>query len=177
MVKSTIALTSTSFATSARMNAAAPPSCWISATTFAPSFSRRPERTTLAPAQANSVAVVLPMPEVPPVTSATLFENFFVFIQFPFAVVEFPNGETATSFFRGLVLSATPAADMATTAETSSATVITITLHLPDQGRACEERDPIEFGFHNFGFLIVVLLNHSVNPISEGHPPLAAFRR
>src|SRR6266496_1223111 len=71
------------------MNAAAPPSCWISATTFAPSFSRRPERTTLAPARANSVAVVLPMPEVPPVTSATLSESFFVFIQFPFAVVEF----------------------------------------------------------------------------------------
>src|SRR6267143_4997508 len=34
----------------------------------------------------------LPMPEVPPVTSATLSENFFVFIQFPFAVVEFPKG-------------------------------------------------------------------------------------
>src|SRR5438128_923210 len=45
------------------------------------------------------------MPEVPPVTSATLSENFFVFIQFPFAVVEFPKGETATSFFRGLVSS------------------------------------------------------------------------
>src|SRR5258708_39001191 len=69
------------------MNAAAPPSCWISATTFAPSFSRRPERTTLAPARANSMAVVLPMPEVPPVTSATLSENFFVFIQFPFALL------------------------------------------------------------------------------------------
>src|SRR5437667_12259492 len=92
MVKSTIALTSASFATSARTNAAAPPSCWISATTFAPSFSRRPERTTLAPARANSVAVVLPMPEVPPVTSATLSKSFFVFIQFPFAVVEFPKG-------------------------------------------------------------------------------------
>src|SRR5207253_1571927 len=35
---------------------------------------------------------VLPMPEVPPVTSATLSGNFFVFIQFPFAVVEFPKG-------------------------------------------------------------------------------------
>src|SRR6266699_1371510 len=92
MVKSTIALTSASFPTSARTNAAAPPSCWISATTLAPSFSRRPERTTLAPARANSMAVVLPMPEVPPVTSATLSENFFVFIQFPFAVVEFPRG-------------------------------------------------------------------------------------
>src|SRR6266496_4595349 len=105
MVKSTIALTSASFATSARMNAAAPPSCWISATTLAPSFSRLPERTTLAPTRANSVAVVLPMPNVPPVTSATLSENFFLFIQFPFAVVEFPKGETATSFFRSLVSS------------------------------------------------------------------------
>src|SRR6266581_8577476 len=75
MVKSTIALTSASFAT-----------------TFAPSFSRRPERTTLAPARANSIAVVLPMPEVPPVTSATLPESFFVFIQFSFAVVEFLKG-------------------------------------------------------------------------------------
>src|SRR6266550_4967924 len=91
MVKSTIALTSASFATSARMNAAVPPSCWISATTLAPSFSRRPVRTTLAPARANSIAVVLPIPDVPPVTSATLSENFFVFIQFPFAVVEFPK--------------------------------------------------------------------------------------
>src|SRR5258705_7847932 len=45
------------------------------------------------------------MPEVPPVTSATLSEKFFVFIQFPFAVVEFPKGETATSCFRGLVSS------------------------------------------------------------------------
>ncbi len=35
---------------------------------------------------------VLPMPDVPPVTSATLSESFFVFIQFPFAVVEFPKG-------------------------------------------------------------------------------------
>src|SRR6266404_5328069 len=96
MVKSTIALTSASFATSARMNAAAPPSCWISATTFAPSSSRRPERTTLAPARANSLAVVLPMPEVPPVTSATLSENVFVFIQFPFAV-DRPGTRPSTS--------------------------------------------------------------------------------
>ncbi len=35
---------------------------------------------------------VLPMPDVPPVTSATLSESFFVFIQFPFAVVEFRKG-------------------------------------------------------------------------------------
>src|SRR5438067_3893383 len=91
-VKSTMAFTSASLATSARTNAASPPSFLISSTTCAPSFSRRPVRTTLAPARANSIAVVLPMPEVPPVTSATLPEKFFVFIQFPFAVVEFPKG-------------------------------------------------------------------------------------
>src|SRR5206468_2058125 len=91
-VKSTIRFTSASFATSARTNAASPPSFLISATTCAPSFSRRPVRTTLAAARANSIAVVLPIPDVPPVTSATLPENFFVFIQFPFAVVEFPKG-------------------------------------------------------------------------------------
>src|SRR5207253_10446677 len=90
-------------ATSARTNAASPPSFLISATTCAPSFSRRPVKTTLAPARENSIAVVLPIPDVPPVTSATLSENFFVFIQFPFAVVEFSKGETATSLFRGLV--------------------------------------------------------------------------
>src|SRR5438876_7043985 len=32
------------------------------------------------------------MPEVPPVTIAALSKSFFVFIQFPFAVVEFPKG-------------------------------------------------------------------------------------
>src|SRR6266566_4951579 len=90
-VKSTIRFTSASFATSARTNAASPSSFLISATTCAPSFSRRPVRTTLAAARANSIAVVLPIPDVPPVTSATLPENFFVFIQFPFAVVEFPK--------------------------------------------------------------------------------------
>jgi hypothetical protein len=69
---------------------------------------------------------------------------------------------------------ATTTADTATTAEassshSSSATVIATTLRLPDQSRARKKRDPIEFGFHNFGFLCVlfVLLNHLVNWISE----------
>src|SRR5262245_38386504 len=44
-------------------------------TTSAPSCSRRPETTTLAPARANPKADALPMPEVPPVTSATLPVN------------------------------------------------------------------------------------------------------
>src|SRR5205809_5632863 len=81
-VKSTIALTSASLATSARTNAASPPSFLISATTCAPSFSRLPVRTTFAPARANSIAVVLPIPDVPPVTSATLPENLLLFIVF-----------------------------------------------------------------------------------------------
>jgi hypothetical protein len=53
---------------------------------------------------------------------------------------------------------AAPAADMATTAET------TTTLRLPDQGRARKKRDPIQFSFHDLDFLCVdafefILLN------------------
>src|SRR6266403_4459533 len=81
-VKSTIAFTSASLATSAWTNPASPPSFLISATTCAPSLSRRPVKTTLAPARANSIAVVLPIPDVPPVTSATLPENLLLFIVF-----------------------------------------------------------------------------------------------
>ena len=47
-------------------------------------FSRRPLRTTFAPARANSIAVVLPIPEYTPVTSATLPENVLLFILFSF---------------------------------------------------------------------------------------------
>src|SRR5262249_3311397 len=85
--KSTIFFTSASLAISARMNAASPPSFLISATTCAPSFSRLPERTTFAPPRAKATAVALPMPEVPPVTSATLPENvllLFIFLSFIF---------------------------------------------------------------------------------------------
>src|SRR4030095_13765289 len=74
-VKSTIFFTSPSLATSARTNAASPPSFLISATTCAPSFSRRPVNTTFAPARANAIAVAFPIPEVPPVTSATFPVN------------------------------------------------------------------------------------------------------
>ena len=46
---------------------------------------------------------------------------------------------------------------MATTAEasshSSSAAVRAATLGLPDQCRAREQRDPIEFSFHDFNFL------------------------
>jgi hypothetical protein len=48
---------------------------------------------------------------------------------------------------------ATTAADNSTTAEAPSATVIATTLRLPDQSRARKQRDPIEFGFHDFNFL------------------------
>jgi hypothetical protein len=53
---------------------------------------------------------------------------------------------------------AAPAADMATTTET------TTTLRLPDQGRARKKRDPIQFSFHDLDFLCVdtfefILLN------------------
>jgi hypothetical protein len=49
----------------------------------------------------------------------------------------------------------TTAADTATTAEGSSATVIATTLRLPDQSRARKQRDPIEFSFHDLDFLCV----------------------
>jgi hypothetical protein len=46
----------------------------------------------------------------------------------------------------------------------ASAAVITITLRLPDQGRARKKRDPIQFSFHDLDFLCVdafefILLN------------------
>jgi hypothetical protein len=43
--------------------------------------------------------------------------------------------------------------------ETSAAAsaVMTACFRLGDQSRAREERDPIEFSFHNFGFLFFVL--------------------
>jgi hypothetical protein len=44
------------------------------------------------------------------------------------------------------------AADTATTAEASSATVIATTLRFPDQSRARKQRDPIEFSFHDLYF-------------------------
>jgi hypothetical protein len=49
----------------------------------------------------------------------------------------------------------TTTAGTATTAKASSATVIAITLRLPDQSRARNQRDPIQFSFHDFNFLCV----------------------
>jgi hypothetical protein len=46
-----------------------------------------------------------------------------------------------------------PTADTATTADSSSATMIATTLRLPDQGRARKKRDPIDFSFHDLDFL------------------------
>ena len=54
---------------------------------------------------------------------------------------------------------AASADDMATTAEASShssaAALIATSLRLPDQGRARQQRDPIEFSFHDLDFLCV----------------------
>jgi hypothetical protein len=36
---------------------------------------------------------------------------------------------------------------------TTTADAITITLRVPDEGRARKKRDPIEFSFHDFNFL------------------------
>jgi hypothetical protein len=65
--------------------------------------------------------------------------------------VESTATETASAF--NWSSPATTAADTATTAEAPSATVIATTLRLPDQGRARNKRDPIEFSFHDFDFL------------------------
>ena len=51
---------------------AAPPLALISATRLASSDSRRAPTTTLAPSAAKSFAVARPMPELAPVTMATL---------------------------------------------------------------------------------------------------------
>src|SRR3954468_7859175 len=57
------------------MKYASPPAFLTSATVSAPSFSRRPETTTLAPSAARATATARPIPEVPPVTRAILFSN------------------------------------------------------------------------------------------------------
>src|SRR5262249_20763443 len=48
-----------------------------------PSLSRRPATTTFAPALASARAAALPIPDVPPVTTATLFCSE-AFILLPF---------------------------------------------------------------------------------------------
>src|SRR5579863_2453360 len=71
----TSASTSRALVTSAFTNRPSPPTSAISFTVSLPSASRRPETTTLAPDFANKTAVSRPMPDVPPVTSATLLSN------------------------------------------------------------------------------------------------------
>src|SRR5439155_9657838 len=82
-VLSTSAFTSASRVTSVLTKSAFPPAFSIAWTTACPSFSRRPATTTFAPAFASATAAALPMPEVPPVTTATLFSSD-VFILIPF---------------------------------------------------------------------------------------------
>jgi hypothetical protein len=45
--------------------------------------------TTFAPARANSIAVALPIPDVAPVTSATLPENVLLFMELAFVGCDF----------------------------------------------------------------------------------------
>ena len=75
---STTALTSSSFATSARMNFAVPPPFWMACTTATPCSSRRAATTTFAPSRANASAVARPMPALPPRTRTTFESNRFM---------------------------------------------------------------------------------------------------
>ena len=65
--------------TSVWTNIASPPAFFIISTVSIPSFSLRLATTTLAPLSPNLIAVARPMPELPPVTSATLPANVFIF--------------------------------------------------------------------------------------------------
>src|SRR5438874_2460595 len=76
--ESTSVRTSASRATSVATNVACSPWRRMSATTAVPSVSRRPATTTRAPSAAKASAVALPMPDVPPVTSAARFWNLFI---------------------------------------------------------------------------------------------------
>src|SRR6516162_722085 len=71
-VASTAARHSASFVTSRRRKIAAPFACVISPTTFLPSSSSISATATLAPSRAKIRAMLAPMPEAPPVISATL---------------------------------------------------------------------------------------------------------
>jgi hypothetical protein len=54
----------------------------ISLAVFSPSASRLPENTTFAPAAPKAIAVVRPIPEVSPVTNATLSCSIILFLLF-----------------------------------------------------------------------------------------------
>src|SRR6185295_18458210 len=71
-VSSTARRHSAALRTSVRRKMACPPPFKICSITAWPRFSLRPVMATLAPSLANRTAVALPMPEVPPVISATL---------------------------------------------------------------------------------------------------------
>src|SRR5262249_13350235 len=147
--KFTIAFTSASLATSARTNAASPPSFLISATTCAPSFSRRPLRTTFAPTRANAIAVALPMPDVPPVTSATLLVNelfilflSFLFVKFSALVGELcslpiANGQTSSELF-GLIRQ-----QAGIRAERERRAVLRAAIHKLRKSGTCRQGQPI----------------------------------
>jgi hypothetical protein len=62
--------------TSQRKNRALPPSFSMASKAFLPRCSSRAATTTEAPSAANSMAVASPIPELPPVTIATLLESF-----------------------------------------------------------------------------------------------------
>src|SRR3989442_6731079 len=76
--ESTSFRTSASRVTSVATNVDSPQWRRMSGTTAVPSVSRRPATTTRAPSAAKASAVALPMPDVPPVTSATRFWNLFI---------------------------------------------------------------------------------------------------
>src|SRR5258706_10901380 len=78
-VSSTAGWQSSALRTSERMKTALPPSFTILSATACPRFSSRPVIVTLAPSLAKSAAVASPMPDVPPVISATLFSNRIFF--------------------------------------------------------------------------------------------------
>src|SRR5262249_41095541 len=68
---------------SARRKWASPWSFRFSSPAASPSFSRRPERTTFAPAFANAIAAAFPIPLVPPVTRTTFPVNCDMVSPFP----------------------------------------------------------------------------------------------
>jgi hypothetical protein len=67
---------SSAFETSVLMKMASPPALRISSATLCPSSCLREAIATFAPSFAKSKAVVRPIPELPPVTSATFSRSF-----------------------------------------------------------------------------------------------------
>jgi hypothetical protein len=63
------------------------------------------------------------------------------------------------------------------TSAASTSMIAATSLRLCDQGRARKKREPIEFSFHVFDFLCVVVLNSFLHSPNEDLPRRAAFRR